>query len=95
MPNAIAGYNFLFFTSFVGERPRRLLGCRRAALSWVAALLAGWMYAFSPFRFAQMTHIQMLIAQWVPLTLWFWDRLLAERTAPERRPVPHLLCLAI
>ena len=23
----------------------------------------------------------MLIAQWIPLTLWFWDRLLAERTA--------------
>jgi len=38
------------------------------------------MYAFSSFRLAQTTHLQILIAQWIPLTLWFWDRLLAERT---------------
>src|SRR6185295_5304431 len=54
--------------------------CRRAGLSWTAALLAGWMFAFSPFRVGQMAHLQILIAQWMPLTLWFWDRLLAERT---------------
>jgi hypothetical protein len=81
VPNAIAGYNFLFVTSFVASALAVCWVCRRAGLSWAAALLAGWMYAFSPFRLAQMTHIQMLIAQWIPLTLWFWDRLLAERMA--------------
>jgi hypothetical protein len=27
-----------------------------------------------------VAHLQLLIAQWAPLALWFWDRLLAERT---------------
>jgi hypothetical protein len=80
VPTAIAGYNFLFFTSFVASALAVCWVCRRSGLSWAAALLAGWMYAFSSFRLAQMTHLQMLIVQWAPLTLWFWDRLLAERT---------------
>lgn len=78
--NAIAGYNFLFFTSFVASALAVCWVMRRAGLSWTAALLAGWMFAFSPFRLAHLSHLQLLIAQWMPLTLWFWDRLLAERT---------------
>jgi hypothetical protein len=80
VPNAIAGYNFLFFTSFVTSALTVCWVCRRAGLSWAAAVMAGWMYTFSSFRLAQMSHLQLLIAQWIPLTLWFWDRLLAERT---------------
>ena len=80
IPNAIAGYNFLLFTSFVGSALAVCWVFRRAGLSWTAAVLAGWMFAFSPFRVSQLAHIQILIAQWIPLTLWFWDRLLAERT---------------
>jgi hypothetical protein len=78
--NPVAGYNFLLFTSFVASALAVCWVCRRAGLSWAAAVLAGWMYAFSSFRVAQMAHLQVLIAQWIPLTLWFWDRLLAERT---------------
>jgi hypothetical protein len=80
VPNAIAGYNFLLFTSFVGSALAVCWVFRRAGLSWTAAALAGWMFAFSPFRISQISHLQILIAQWIPLTLWFWDRLLAERT---------------
>lgn len=81
VPNAIAGYNFLFVSSFVASALAVCWVLRRSGLSWIAAGLAGWMYAFSSFRLAQMSHLQILIAQWIPLTLWFWDRLLAERTA--------------
>ncbi|MBW8875497.1 MAG: hypothetical protein JF614_11090 [Acidobacteria bacterium] len=80
VPNAIAGYNFLLFTSFVASALATCWVMRRGGLSWAAAVLAGWMFAFSPFRFSQIAHLQLLIAQWIPLTLWFWDRLLAERT---------------
>jgi len=80
VPNAIAGYNFLLFTSFVASALAVCWICRRAGLGWTAAVLAGWMFAFSPFRVSQISHIQLLIAQWFPLALWFWDRLLAERT---------------
>ncbi len=81
IPNAIAGYNFLFLTSFVGCAFATCWVLRRAGLSWPAAVLAGMMYAFSSFRLSQTPHLQILIAQWIPLTLWYWDRLLAERTA--------------
>jgi hypothetical protein len=81
IPNAIAGYNFLFLTSFIGSALAVCWVFRRAGLSWTAAVLVGMMYAFSSFRLSQTPHLQILIAQWIPLTLWFWDRLLAERTA--------------
>jgi len=81
VPNAIAGYNLLLFTSFVASALATCWVARRGGMSWAAAVLAGWMFAFSPFRFSQIAHLQILIAQWIPLTLWFWDRLLAERTA--------------
>jgi hypothetical protein len=89
VPNAIAGFNVLFFTAFVATALAVCWVCRRAGLSWAASLLAGWMYAFSPHRVSQMAHLQLLIAQWAPLTLWFWDRLLAERTV--KRAVPFVL----
>ncbi len=81
VPNAIAGYNFLFVSSYVASALAVCWMLRRSGLSWPAAGLAGWMYAFSSFRLSQMAHLQILIAQWIPATLWFWDRLLAERTA--------------
>jgi hypothetical protein len=81
LPGPIAGYNFLFFTSFVGSALATCWVVRRSGASWTAAALAGWIFAFSPFRLTQMTHLQMLMAQWIPPALWFWDRLLAERRA--------------
>ncbi|HEX4962164.1 MAG TPA: hypothetical protein VF173_15115 [Thermoanaerobaculia bacterium] len=79
VPNAIAGYNFLLFTAFVASALATVWVVRQGGRSWAAAVLAGWMFAFSPFRLSQIGHLQLLIAQWIPLTLWFWDRLLAER----------------
>jgi hypothetical protein len=42
---------------------------RRLTGSALAAFLAGLAYAFSPYRAAQQTHIQMLAAFWAPLAL--------------------------
>jgi hypothetical protein len=81
--NAIAGYNVLFVTSFVAGALATAWVARRGGASgssFIAALLAGWMFAFSPFRLQHFNHLQILLAQWIPLTLWSWDRLLAERT---------------
>ncbi|HEX3526981.1 MAG TPA: hypothetical protein VH988_07935 [Thermoanaerobaculia bacterium] len=80
LPNAIAGYNVLFVTSFIASALATAWVARRSGSSLVAALCAGWMFAFSPFRIQHFNHIQVLLAQWIPLTLWSWDRLLAERT---------------
>ena len=52
-PNAIAGYNFLFVTSFAASALAVCWVLRKSGLSWPAAVLAGWMYAFSSFRLSQ------------------------------------------
>jgi hypothetical protein len=93
VPNAIAGYNVLFFSSFVLTGLAVCWVVRRSGASWLAAVLAGAMYAFSPLRIGQLNHIQILLAQWVPLTLWFWDRLLAER--PDRKTTRHVVLFLI
>ncbi|HVT58314.1 MAG TPA: hypothetical protein VHR45_07930 [Thermoanaerobaculia bacterium] len=80
MHNAIAGYNLLVFTSFVLCGLGVWWVLLRGGCSWPAALLAGAMYAFSPFRLGHLSHLLMLLMQWIPLTLWSFDRLLAERT---------------
>jgi hypothetical protein len=38
-------------------------GCRRAGL------IAGFLLAFSPFRFGHIHHLELLVTQWMPLTL--------------------------
>jgi hypothetical protein len=78
VPNAVAGYNLLLASSFVLSAAATCWVLRRSGRSWVAAILGGWMYAFAPVRWAHLEHIQILLAQWIPLTLWCWDRLLAE-----------------
>lgn len=80
VPNAIAGYNFLFLSSWAASALAVCWVLRRSGISWPAAVLGGGMYAFSPFRLLHVSHLQILLAQWIPLTLWFWDRLLTART---------------
>jgi hypothetical protein len=76
--NAIAGYNFLFFTSFVLTGLAVFWVLRRSGVSLVVALFGGAMYAFTPLRLSHLNHLSILLAQWIPLTLWSFDRLLAE-----------------
>ncbi|MDP9121234.1 MAG: hypothetical protein M3O15_07680 [Acidobacteriota bacterium] len=78
VPNAIAGYNLLLVSSFVLSGAATCWVLRQSGRSWTASVLGGFMYAFAPMRWAQLEHLQVLLAQWVPLTLWAWDRLLAE-----------------
>ncbi|HVR31035.1 MAG TPA: hypothetical protein VMS86_16050 [Thermoanaerobaculia bacterium] len=86
--NGVAGYNFLFLGSFVLSGLTAAWVVRQAGASRWAATLAGVMFAFSPYRFDQRAHLQVLLAQWIPLVLWLWHRLLEEPVA--RRAVPFL-----
>jgi hypothetical protein len=79
-PNAIAGYDLLAGSSFVLAGAATAWVLRRSGRSWTAAILAGGMYAFAPVRWAHLEHLQVLLAQWIPLTLWSWHRLLAGPT---------------
>src|SRR5579885_1037995 len=72
--NPIAGYNLLFFSSFVLTGLATWFVLVKSGASPWAALLAGGMYAFSPLRFSHLNHLSILLAQWIPLTLWSCDR---------------------
>jgi hypothetical protein len=76
--NAIAGYNLLLLSSFVLGGATTCWVLRRSGRGWTAAVLGGCMFAFAPMRWAHLGHLQILLAQWIPVTLWCWDRLLAE-----------------
>jgi hypothetical protein len=39
-----------------------------------AAVVAGLVFAFAPFRFDHYAHLELLWAQWMPLTLWMLHR---------------------
>lgn len=80
-PNAIAAYNLLFVGSFVLCGWGTYAVLRWSGIGGAAAFLGGLMYAFSSFRWDQMSHLQVLLAQWIPLVLWSWHRLLAQPSA--------------
>ena len=67
-------YNLLFLASFL------LAGCGAYLLalhltgSRSGALLAGIVYAFSPYQFGHLSQLQLLSIGWLPLLLLFLDR---------------------
>ena len=77
--NLILCYNLLFLSSYALSGLGMFLLVRdllsadpratpRAAM--LAAFVAGVIFAFTPFRIAQVAHIQSLHAQWMPLALF-------------------------
>jgi hypothetical protein len=78
MPRWLPAYNFLFFTSFAATGLAACFVLRRGRLGWAASFLGGAMYAFSPFRWDQLSHLQILLMATIPVTLWSFDRLLAR-----------------
>ena len=89
LPLPLAAYNVLLLGSFVLCGFNTWFVLRRSGLGAAAAFLGGCMFAFSPFRWDQISHLQVLLMQWIPLTLWTWHRLVA---APSwRRAVPFVL----
>jgi hypothetical protein len=77
VPNPLAAYNLLFLGSFVLCGFNTWYVLRRCGTGIAAAFLGGCMFAFLPFRWDQMSHLQVLLMHWIPVTLWSWDRLLA------------------
>lgn len=82
MPRWIVAYNLLLWSSFAATGLATCFVLRRSGLGWAAAWLGGVMYAFSPFRWSELSHLQVLLMQLIPVTLWSFDRLLAS---PGRR----------
>jgi hypothetical protein len=76
--NLILAYNLLFITSFALSGLGIYLLVRDLLDDGPgfspAAFLAGLIFAFLPFRIAQIAHIQSLSAQWMPFALYGFRR---------------------
>ncbi len=88
----VAVYNFFLFSSFVLCAWGTWYVLRRSGTGAAAAFLGGCIFAFSSYRWDQMSHAQMLLMGFIPLTLWTWDRLL-EAPSLKRAALFFLLFL--
>jgi hypothetical protein len=78
---SIAAFNLLFLATFVLGAWTTCWVLRRTGLSWGGALLGGWVFAYSSFRWESSSHYQVLRMQWLPPLLWTFDRLLKAPSA--------------
>ncbi|MEP7008913.1 MAG: hypothetical protein ABJC13_01175 [Acidobacteriota bacterium] len=76
----IAFYNLLFFGSYLGSAFALYWVLDKSGLSPTGAWIGGLAFAFSAFRWFQGSHLQILLALWIPPLLWTFDRLLERPT---------------
>jgi hypothetical protein len=74
--NVILAYNLVLISTFVLSGLGAFLLVRDLTGRPLAALVAGLAFAFAPYRFDQLSHIQVLSAQWMPFVLYGFRRYL-------------------
>ncbi len=65
----MAGLNLLAMLSFVLTAYATYLFIADWSRSRLAGLIAGFLFTFSPFRFGHILQLELLVTQWMPLTL--------------------------
>lgn len=70
----IVVYNFTLLGAFVLSALAAHLLVERLTGSTPAGLLAGVIFAFSPYRFDHFNHLEMQFAFWIPLAVLAWHR---------------------
>jgi hypothetical protein len=90
---SVAAFNLLFLATFVLGAWTTCWVLRRSGLSWGGALLGGWAFAYSSFRWDASSHYQILRMQWLPPLLWIFDRLL--ETPSIGRALVFVACYAL
>ncbi len=68
--NPLLCYNVLFFSTFVVSGLGMFLFTRELTGSRTAAFVAGLAYAFAPYRFGSLSHVQVLSSAWMPFVLF-------------------------
>lgn len=70
----VAAANFVLLASFALCGWGMFLLARELTGNAAAAVLAGMAFAFSSYRFSQLSHLQILTAQWMPFALLYLHR---------------------
>lgn len=77
--NPILAHNLVLLVSFPLTGLGTYLLVKRLTGSFWAALLAGFFFAFCPYRLLQVTRLQTSTIQWLPFTFLFLHRWLESR----------------
>lgn len=81
----VVAYNLSLLASF----PLAAFGMYLLARRWTGragpAFVAGLIFAFSPYRFAAIAHLQLLTFQWLPLAALSLELLLSAASSRKRR----------
>ncbi|MFL6245013.1 MAG: hypothetical protein ACJ74H_03240 [Thermoanaerobaculia bacterium] len=80
--DAIAAHNIALLAGFAFSGFGAYILGRRITGSWIAGIAAGVFYAFVPFRFTHLPHVQHIWGGWLPLML---AALLAYAERPTRK----------
>ena len=92
VPQLVA-YNLVFLASFALSGAAMFLLVRSLTGRAGAALVAGFIFAFLPYRYMHYPHLELQVAQWMPLCLWALHR--TVRTGRLRDGVLTGLFLAL
>ncbi len=82
-------YNFLFILSFVLSGLGMYCLVFHLTGNRFGAFLSGFIFAFCPFRFGHLGHLQVLTMQWIPFTFLFFHRFI------EQNKILDLILLAV
>ena len=77
--NIVFCYNLLFLSTFVLSGLGVYLLARSLTGNARAAFVAGLLFAFAPYRLAQLSHVQVLSTQWMALSLYGLHRFFETR----------------
>jgi hypothetical protein len=67
-------YNLLLLSGFAFSGAAMFLLVRSLTRHTGAALVAGFVFAFLPYRYMHYAHLELQMAQWMPMTLWALHR---------------------
>jgi hypothetical protein len=73
---SIGAYNLLLLSALLLSGTTMFWVLRQADASRLASFCGGLAFAFSPYHWSQLSHLQVFMIQWIPLVIWFWYRLL-------------------
>ena len=73
---SVAVYNLVFLSGFVLSGVGAALLVRELTHHTSASIVAGVIFAFLPFRFDHLAQLQLQQAEWIPLSLWAFHRVM-------------------
>jgi hypothetical protein len=76
----LAVYNLFLLSTFVLNALAAYVLVHRLVGSYAAAVLAGVIFGFSPYRFEHFDHLEMQLSFWIPLAVLAWHRAVEQQT---------------